>query len=38
MDSDLYNLYPLENAEVYSNDSDIIQVFRKSLQDFYDKN
>lgn len=38
MDSDLYNLYPLRNSEVYSNETDIIHAFRKSLCDFYDKN
>lgn len=38
MDSDLYNLYPLQNSEVYSNETDIIHAFRKSLHDFYDKN
>ena len=38
MDSDLYQLYPLQNSEVYSNDKDIICAFRKSLHDFYHKN
>lgn len=38
MDNDLYNLYPLQNVEVYSSDKNIIHAFRKSLHDFYDKN
>lgn len=38
MDSELFQLYPLENSEVYSDDNDIFRAFQKTLQDFYEKN
>lgn len=38
MDSELYKLYPLKNSIVYENEKYIIEAFKKSLYDFYDKN
>lgn len=38
MDYDLYQIYPLENVEIYNNDKDITYAFQKSLQNFYHKN
>ena len=35
IDKDLQNIYNLKNTEIYNNDNDIVQAFRKTLHKFY---
>lgn len=35
IDKDLQDIYHLKNTEIYNNDNDIIQTFRKTLHKFY---
>ena len=35
IDKDLQNIYNLERAYVYNNDNEFINMFEKSLYDFY---
>ena len=35
LDKDLQNIYNLDNAYVYNNINDIVLLFKKSLESFY---
>jgi hypothetical protein len=37
IDDDLQKIYNLENAEVFYNENDIVKVFEKTLNDFYNQ-